>query len=260
MSDFRISLIIPAYNEERHLAACLDSIAGQTVPPYEVLIVDNNSTDETVAIARRYPFAKLLNESRQGLVFSRTRGLDAAAGDILVRIDADARLQPEWLQSLQRTLEQHPSAAAITGRGIFYDTPWPKFLGQVQVLFFQYLQFPAMRGHTLWGANMAVRRDAWLAVRDDCHSRTDIDEDIDLSLQLQKHRLKIFYAPALRAAMSLRRDQTDPLKVAKYVSTWPRDYAINGRPIAALYISCVTLAVIICSSVAWTLLPFLRKR
>src|SRR6185437_1716246 len=57
-----LSLVIPAYNEERYIKHCLDAIASQTVTPMEVFVVDNNSTDSTAAIAKNYEFVQVLSE------------------------------------------------------------------------------------------------------------------------------------------------------------------------------------------------------
>src|SRR5687768_15841626 len=97
-----LSIIIPAYNEEAHLGACLQAIADQTEPPDEVIVVDNNSTDRTAKIARSFPFVRLLHEKRQGLRATRSRGVTAARGEIIGRIDADTRLGPEWAAIARR--------------------------------------------------------------------------------------------------------------------------------------------------------------
>jgi glycosyltransferase involved in cell wall biosynthesis len=247
----RISIIIPAYNEERYLAACLDSIAAQTVMPDEVIVVDNNSTDSTADIARRYPFVRLLREPHQGLVYARAAGLDQAKGDLLVRIDADTRLPADWLATLLVEAKRYPQLAGYSGRGIFYDVPFPRLFGWLQVMTFQYLQFPAMRGFSLWGANMVLKRSAWHVIRQSWHQRNDIDEDVDLSLLLYGHGLRVHFSADLQAQMSLRHGEMSPFKVARYVSTWPRDYWINGRHLAALYIGLLTILVIIFSALAW---------
>ncbi len=91
-----LSLVIPAYNEERHLAACLDAVSRQAVMPSEVIVVDNNSTDRTAEIARSYPFVRVVQEPRQGIVFARNAGFDAARGDIIGRIDADTIIPSDW--------------------------------------------------------------------------------------------------------------------------------------------------------------------
>jgi glycosyltransferase involved in cell wall biosynthesis len=261
MVETRISIIIPVFNEERYLKRCLNSVKSQTLKPHEVIVVDNNSTDASAEIARNYSFVRVIKEQQQGLVYARTTGLNAASGDLLVRLDADVRLPKNWIETLQHVAAEYPGAAAFTGRGTFYDTPLPRFLGWVQVVMYQYLQFPAMRGYTLWGANMAVRRDAWDAVKATCHRRNDLDEDIDLTFQLHHKGYRVKYTPKLAAAMSLRRDQTSPKQVLRYVATWPLDYVVNGRWVAAAYIVFLTAVVMLSSALLWLcLLPFGGKK
>ena len=74
-----LSLVIPCYNEQRRIKACLESVARQTVRPSEVLLVDNNSTDGTLRLARQFDFVTILKQPRQGVVFARNAGFDAGA-------------------------------------------------------------------------------------------------------------------------------------------------------------------------------------
>src|SRR5487761_1699776 len=92
----KISIVIPVYNEADNLSACLDAISNLEVMPYEVIVVDNNSTDNTVAIANLYDFVTVAHESRQGVVHARTKGFNLAKGDIIARIDADSVLPYDW--------------------------------------------------------------------------------------------------------------------------------------------------------------------
>ena len=87
-----LSIVIPAYNEENYLRACLDSIAAQTVMPDKVIVVDNNSTDKTVALARSYDFVTLVHERQQHQSFAQATGFNLASSDIIGRIDADSIL------------------------------------------------------------------------------------------------------------------------------------------------------------------------
>src|ERR1035437_9021599 len=91
-----LAIVIPVYNEEFYLKACLNSIAKQTVAPDEVIVVDNNSTDKSVQIAKSYKFVKLLHEKRQHQVFAQATGFNAIKSDIIGRIDADSILPPDW--------------------------------------------------------------------------------------------------------------------------------------------------------------------
>src|SRR5579883_2638923 len=121
-SRLHISLVIPAYNEEQYLGACLDAVAAQTVMPDEVIVVNNNSTDRTVEIAKEYPFVTLLHEKRPGLRFTRNTGMDAATGDVIGRIDADTTLSPGWCEELHK-LFADSAVHAATGSAYYYDMP-----------------------------------------------------------------------------------------------------------------------------------------
>src|SRR5689334_10679087 len=99
--SMKTSIVIPVYNEAAQLGACLRAIAQQTVKPLEVIVVDNNSTDGTRAVAEAYDFVTVLEEPRQGVVHARSRGFDAARGDIIARIDADSILPADWLANVE---------------------------------------------------------------------------------------------------------------------------------------------------------------
>lgn len=94
----RISVIIPALEEELHVPNLLADIAGQTLQPLEVLVVDGGSKDRTVEVATRHG-ARIVHTTR-GVGHQRTTGGNAAQGDILIFLDADVRLTPTTLSRL----------------------------------------------------------------------------------------------------------------------------------------------------------------
>lgn len=109
----RLSIIIPAYNAESYLSRCLDSIFSQDFPDYEVLCIDDGSTDGTPALLERYatqrPNLHILRQSNQGMATARNLGLDNATGDYILFIDSDDWLCDSALFSL---------ASALTGEDI----------------------------------------------------------------------------------------------------------------------------------------------
>lgn len=238
------SIIIPAFNEELYLMQCLDSVINQTLQPFEIIVVDNASTDRTAAIAKQYKGVKVLREPQKGTYYARERGFAVAHGTWLVRIDADTMLPPDWLATVRDYIQTHADTQALTGRGVFYDVPLPTFAGWLQAAMYQYAQYPAVGSYMLWGAMMAVRRDAWAAVRARCHDRPDLDEDIDLSLALIDSGLPIAFVSSLIATASLRRNKTSPIETARYLSSWPKNYYAKSQYIAALYICFLTLITI----------------
>lgn len=239
-----VSLVIPVYNEESHLAACLEAIARQTVKPYEVIVVDNNSTDQTVAIAHRYPFVKVLHEGRQGVVFARDRGFDAAQGDIIGRTDGDSILAPDWVAEVQRVFTG-ATVDAASGIVSYRDVGLPQTFGIIDTRIRRYLarRMSVINELFLYGVNMAVRKDAWLAVRTSvCHERR-MHEDLDLAIHMAKHRQRIVFAPTMQTSISPRQASANPREFSKYVWSNPRVYAEHGM-VAQRYMYPIALFVL----------------
>ena len=96
----RFSIIIPAYNAEAYLQRCLDSIFSQEFTGYEVIVIDDGSTDGTAALLEGYPQVKVIHQENQGMATARNRGLDAAQGDYILFVDSDDELMPHALSNL----------------------------------------------------------------------------------------------------------------------------------------------------------------
>ena len=188
----RISIVIPCWNEEEHLEACLNSIAEQTVAPFEVVVVDNNSTDNSVAIANKYAFVRVVTEPVQGITPTRNRGMNAATGDVIGRIDADLVLERHWVERLGNAFAD-PSCMAVTGplraplvphRGAPKSTLWSRlyFLGAITRMGIQ----------VQLGANTAMRRTVWQEIYPlTCPDDTKVHEDQDVSLCLARCGYKV---------------------------------------------------------------------
>ncbi len=200
-----VSIVIPVYNEESQLTACLDAIARQTVAPLEVIVVDNNSTDHTAAIARRYSFVRIVREARQGVVFARTRGFNEARGEIIGRIDADTHIAPTWVAQIQE-LFTTTSVDAISGSIGFHDVPFPLFFRRLENAWRRFLVRHTARHNELflYGANMAIRRTAWLGIRELLCNDTAFHEDVDLAAHLAHTPYNIAFENGLYAEVSAR--------------------------------------------------------
>lgn len=103
--DDSVSVVIPAYNEERHLGQCLQTLRDQTLPPLEVIVVDDGSRDRTAAVARSEG-ALLLQQGHQGPAPARNRGARASTGTILSFLDADMSFAPEFLERLTAPIRE----------------------------------------------------------------------------------------------------------------------------------------------------------
>jgi glycosyltransferase involved in cell wall biosynthesis len=110
-----VSIVIPAFNVVESLPACLHAIDAQTIgrDRYEVIVVDNNSTDGSVALARGWPGVTLAKEPRQGAYSARNHGADLANGRALAFVDSDCVPEPRWLEAALAALED--GAVVVVG-------------------------------------------------------------------------------------------------------------------------------------------------
>jgi glycosyltransferase involved in cell wall biosynthesis len=179
-----LSLIIPVYNEERHIGACLDAVAKQTMKPLEVIIVDNNCSDRTLEIAETYDFVTIIHENKQGRGYARTAGFNAAKGDILGRIDADSRIHPDWVEHTSKRFTDDGELSGLTGMACVPFIPYvTRLKSQLFARAYYWFAHASFNTITMWGANTAVRRSSWSRVSDSvCLDDRIVHEDQDLSL------------------------------------------------------------------------------
>lgn len=120
---YRASIVIPAYNEENTIARCLRSVVEQSIPreKYEIILVDNNSTDNTVHIAKTFPDIRIIHEPSPGVGAARARGWNEAQGEIIASTDADCAVPKHWLKKILGMFDQHDDVVAISGGYLFYD-------------------------------------------------------------------------------------------------------------------------------------------
>ena len=115
-----VSVIVPMYNAERYLAQCLDALVSQDYPAsdYEILLVDNRSTDRSVEIGSRYERVMLLSEAAPGAYLARNRGLKAARGEIIMFTDPDCVPAPSWIREFASAMSDDPEIDLLCGRRI----------------------------------------------------------------------------------------------------------------------------------------------
>ena len=227
-----VSIVIPAWNEEDTIKACVLAALDQTVPAFEIIVVDNLSTDGTATVVRAlqaaYPDAPLIylqQQELQGLIPTRNFGLDHASGDILGRIDSDSVLEPTWVDEVQKAFDD-PGVAACTGPVIYYDMPLRRFGAIADDAIRRAMVVIARDYHLLFGSNMALRATAWQLIRSEaCLDPDDeLHEDIDLSIHLHEHSQKIAYSSEMVTGMSARRIDDSPREFYNYVMRFERTY------------------------------------
>jgi glycosyltransferase involved in cell wall biosynthesis len=120
----KLSLVIPAHNEEAYIGDCLTSVLTNGLGCFhEIIVVDNASTDRTFEIASARAGVRVIREPQKGVAWARQRGLEEATGDTVAFIDADARLPVSWGRTLQRAFADDPDLVCLSGPYRFYDGP-----------------------------------------------------------------------------------------------------------------------------------------
>lgn len=114
------SVLIPVYNVEKYLAECIDSVICQTEQDYEIILIDDGSTDSSVAIcdsfAQRYPDRITVKHNKnQGLILTRTELMQSARGDYFVHLDSDDALRSDALSLVKKAIERHHPDLVIYG-------------------------------------------------------------------------------------------------------------------------------------------------
>jgi len=124
-----VAVIVPTFNRAASLDRVLDSLCAQRVEGirYEILIVDNGSTDHTLEVAAAYasafPFVRCLSEARAGASNARNRGILSARARILAFIDDDVVASPDWIDGIVRAFDRHPEIDCLGGR---VEPRWPR--------------------------------------------------------------------------------------------------------------------------------------
>lgn len=165
----KISFVIPAYNEEKYVGACVQSIireldAGTCAlgTDAEIIVVNNASTDNTGAVARKYDGVTVIDETRKGVVRARQAGFLAARGDLVAFIDADATLTPGWLSVVFDAFGREKNMSALGGYYRYIDMA-PAMVPLVWLYYVVvYVTYLIARifhaGSTLFGGNFVARR------------------------------------------------------------------------------------------------------
>lgn len=159
----KFSFIIPALNEEDYIEDCISSIKRQTVKPYEIIVVDNDSTDKTAEIAKRLG-CRVVKEKRKGISNARNKGAKVAKGDILCFIDADGVLTKDWVKEAKKVFLDKEVQAA-DGLIIYTHKDWLKrILYNIHVVFAYtgiFLSELFLSRHWFIGNNTAIRNDVF---------------------------------------------------------------------------------------------------
>ena len=244
MNLLSLSVVVPAFDEEECIGACLDLLCTQLDCITEIIVVDNNSADGTRDIVRRraadHPEIRVVTEKQQGLVFARNAGMDAASGDLVARIDADTRVPHDWaatiLDFFAADVDQHWAAAC--GRGEAYELPYGDAAARIKARWSPLARrspsTPEVRDvPVLYGSNMILRRETWKLIREDVSLRRDVFEDVDMGLCVQKSGGRNAFLPSLTVGVSPRRMESGMRSFVRYMACLPRTLRLHRRHVLA---------------------------
>jgi glycosyltransferase involved in cell wall biosynthesis len=188
----RLSFVIPAYNEERYLSGCLESILRQTRnlrDITEIIVVNNASTDNTRQVALSYPGVRVVDEPRKGLTYARQAGFAASSGSLIANVDSDCRLTPGWVKRVLAAFDSEPALAAFSGPLVYYDlTPRQRFA--VRIFYMTaYITYLINRhilrvGSMVQGGNFVLSRSALEAIGGFNLAISFYGEDTDIARRL----------------------------------------------------------------------------
>jgi glycosyltransferase involved in cell wall biosynthesis len=116
-SSLKVSIFIPAYNAERFIAQTIESVLAQTYPEYELIIINDNSTDNTAQVLQQYqhhPKVKIFrNQHNKGVSPTSNIGIKLAQGDLIIKLDADDFYEPEYLATVVEFFEAHQDVGLV---------------------------------------------------------------------------------------------------------------------------------------------------
>ncbi|MBV8777186.1 MAG: glycosyltransferase, partial [Alphaproteobacteria bacterium] len=192
----RVSVVVCAYNAERTLLPCLASLELLNYADYEVIVVNDGSTDRTLDIAEGFPYCRIISQENKGLSVARNVGAEAATGEIVAYTDSDCVADPDWLDYLVGTMERHGLVAC--GGPNFSPTEThlvPEAVAASPGAPCHVLLDDELAEH-IAGCNMAFRRDVLLGIGGFDPIFRAAGDDVDICWRLQDAGHAIGYSAA----------------------------------------------------------------
>ena len=192
----RVSVVICAFNAERTMDACLASLRTLRYPNYEVIVVNDGSTDRTLEISQRYPEVRIFSQENKGLSVARNVGYENATGEIVAYTDSDCVVDPDWLTYLTYKFA-HSGFVAVGGPNL----PPPEDSRTAACV----AASPGGPAHVLIddevaehipGCNMAFLKTALQEIGGFDPIHRAAGDDVDLCWRLQNHGHAIGFSPA----------------------------------------------------------------
>ncbi|WHU00967.1 glycosyltransferase family A protein [Sphingomonas sp. NIBR02145] len=159
---FQVAVVIPVWNGEAVIGRCLEALSRQTIPrdAYQIIVVDNGSSDSTADIARGFAGVEVIAETRPGSYVARNLGIGRVDAPITAFTDADCTPAPDWLEQVLRAAAAHPGFGVLAGKIELFDeiAQEREVFGDYERLF-SFPQAHAARGNCAtanWASETAV--------------------------------------------------------------------------------------------------------
>ena len=210
------SIVIPAYNEEAMIGRAIESLRRQKFPRknYEIIVVDGDSTDDTIAVARRAGADRVVIEKKKGTNIARNRGYLMARGEYVAFLDSDSEAPADWLSRIEKHFTSSPDVAAVSGP---YDYGFTGFQKITESWYTRWLlpRVPELlhflfrkKAGVMLGGNFTVRR----SVLKEIGGLPPISfwgDDATLAMIISRRSGNVVFDPDLRVKSSPRRFERD---------------------------------------------------
>lgn len=184
-------------NSASQIECCLSALAASGEAPDEVLVVDDGSTDDSVAVARRFAFTTVSHAPGAGSFRARNIGASVAQGDILLFLDADVRVPPGAIARVRRRFEEDPELVAVFGS---YDNrpSCVNLVSQYRNLLHAFIHQTSRRdARTFWTGCGAIRRELFLE-SGGFSTAERFFQDVELGVRISRSHRKILLDSSLQ--------------------------------------------------------------
>ncbi|HTM65614.1 MAG TPA: glycosyltransferase [Flavipsychrobacter sp.] len=226
---FKISAVICSYNRARFIIDAVESIFKQDYDKskYELIVVDNNSTDNTLELLAQYKnnhpdyYFRFVTEKNQGVAYTRNRCAQEAEGEIIAYLDDDSKAQPGWLQRIENFFDQHPEVYSIGGKITpYFLTTIPawysKYFFGLVGRFDQGSEVKQLEGQRYpCGANMAFRKKVFeeIGYFNTALGRSGngllANEEKDIYMRILKYGKQVYYLPEVEVLHAVETNKFD---------------------------------------------------
>lgn len=226
---FKISAVICSYNRARFIIDAVESIFKQDYDKskYELIVVDNNSTDNTLELLAQYKSKhpdyhfRFVTEKNQGVAYTRNRCAQEAVGEIIAYLDDDSKAQPGWLQRIENFFDQHPEVYSIGGKITpYFLTTIPdwysKYFFGLVGRFDQGPEAKQLEGQRYpCGANMAFRKKVFeeIGYFNTALGRSGngllANEEKDIYMRILKYGKQVYYLPEVEVLHAVETNKFD---------------------------------------------------